>query len=75
MELDVGERDVDIEETARVRLQHSPYHAVRLVNCTFQNGVLKLTGHVPTFHYKQLAQTTIADLRGVIQVVNDIHVQ
>jgi hypothetical protein len=68
------EREVDIEETARVRLQHSPYRAVRRVNCTFHEGILTLSGRVPTFHYKQLAQTAVAGLVGVDEIINAIEV-
>lgn len=64
----------DIEEAARIRLQHSHYRAIRRVNCVFEDGVLTLTGAVPTFHYKQLAQTAVADIPGVRQVVNQIDV-
>ena len=64
----------DIEEVARIRLQHSHYRAIRRVNCAFANGILTLTGAVPTFHYKQLAQTAVVDISGVRQVVNLIDV-
>ena len=63
-----------VEEAARVRLQHSPYRALRRVDCQFQAGVLTLTGQVPTYHYKQLAQTAVANVRGVQRVVNSIDV-
>jgi hypothetical protein len=64
----------DIEEMARVRLQHSLYRAIRRVECDFDNGILRLWGRVPTFHYKQLAQTAVADLEGIREVVNLIQV-
>jgi hypothetical protein len=69
------EREIDIEETARVRLQHSPYRAVRRVNCSFIDGSLTLSGRVPTFHYKQLAQTAVAGLVGVDRIINVIEVE
>jgi len=65
---------VDIEEQARIRLQHSPYRAIRRVNCRFEDGVLTLEGQVPTFHYKQLAQTAVTHIDGVCRVVNEIEV-
>lgn len=64
----------DIGEAAQVRLQHSPYRAIRRVSCTFDDGVLTLVGQVPTFHHKQLAQTAIAGLRGVNHIDNRIEV-
>ncbi len=68
------ESSVDIEEQARVRLQHSQYRAIRRVTCRFDSGVLTLEGHVPTFHYKQLAQTAVAHMDGVSQIINEIEV-
>jgi hypothetical protein len=65
---------VDVEEQARVRLQHSQYRAIRRVTCRFDGGVLILEGHVPTFHYKQLAQTAVVEIEGVDRIVNDIAV-
>jgi osmotically-inducible protein OsmY len=64
----------DIEEIAHIRLQHSHYRAIRRVRCAFAEGVLTLRGAVPTFHYKQLAQTAVVDIAGVRQVLNRIEV-
>ena len=69
-----AEKGVDIEELARVRLQHSAYRAIRRVNCQFNAGTLTLTGHLPTYHYKQLAQAAVVEMQGVQQIVNDIKV-
>jgi osmotically-inducible protein OsmY len=68
------ESSLDIEEQARVRLQHSPYRAIRRVSCRYDEGVLTLIGRVPTFHYKQLAQTAVTDLDGIRVIVNEIEV-
>jgi len=65
---------VDVEEAARIRLQHSLYRAIRRVTCEFVDGTLFLSGHVPTYHYKQLAQTAVADVEGVQRIVNDVTV-
>ena len=68
------EPSLDIEEQARVRLQVSPYQAIRRVTCRFDDGVLTLEGRVPTFHYKQLAQTAVAEINGVKRIDNEIAV-
>ncbi|MFV1967748.1 MAG: BON domain-containing protein [Pirellulaceae bacterium] len=68
------ESSVDIEEQARVRLQHSQYRAIQRVSCRFDAGVLTLEGHVPTFHYKQLAQTAVVEIDGVRRIINEIEV-
>ncbi len=67
-------RGVDIEEFARVRLQHSPYRAIRRVGCVFSQGTLTLSGTVPTYHYKQLAQTAVSGISGVEKIINRIDV-
>ena len=69
------ERVIDVEEVARVRLQHSPYRAIRRITCAFDGGVLILKGRVGTFHYKQLAQVAVADIEGVLEIRNDIEVE
>jgi len=64
----------DIEEMARIRLQHSHYVAIRRVSCRFDNGTLELLGRVPTYHYKQLAQTAVAGIEGVVRIENNVQV-
>jgi len=69
------ELSLDVEEQARIRLQHSPYRAIRRVSCHLEDGVLTLVGRVPTFHNKQLAQTAVAELRRVRESVTAIRVE
>ena len=75
MKTKIKEAVVDIEETAAVRLQHSPYRAIRRITCEFGDGVLTLRGRVSTFHYKQLAQVAVADIEGVSSIRNCIDVE
>jgi osmotically-inducible protein OsmY len=63
-----------VTEAARRRLNKSPYATVRSVSCEYDGGMLRLRGRVPTFYHKQLAQEAVADLRGVLQVVNQTEV-
>ena len=63
-----------IQQTAQDRLRQSPHAAIREVSCEFDEGVLVLRGRVPTFYCKQLAQETIGQLEGVVQIVNEIQV-
>ena len=70
-----NESVVDIEEAARVRLQHSPYRAIRRITCTFDAGVLVLQGRVATFHYKQVAQVAVSEIEGVLRIRNNIVVE
>ena len=70
-----SEQLVDVEEVARIKLQLSPYRALRRVTCEFVDGTLFLQGRVPTYHYKQLAQVTVLGLDGVQRIVNDVEVE
>lgn len=71
----INSEAVDVEEAARVRLQHSPYRAIRRISCEFDDGVLVLQGRVATFHYKQLAQVAVAEIEGVVTILNNIEVE
>ena len=66
---------LDVEELARIRLQHSPYRALRRVTCEFTEGTLFLRGSVPTYHYKQLALVAVSGITGVQKIVNDVEVE
>jgi osmotically-inducible protein OsmY len=58
------------------RLQRSGYAALGQIHCEFQpdGGVLNLSGSVPSYYLKQLAQELAADLEGVRLVDNQIQV-
>ena len=63
-----------IVEAAMECLQNSPYYAVRGVLCECDDGILFLRGHLSSFHQKQVAQETVAWVKGVTQVINEIEV-
>ena len=44
------------------------------VFCSFRDGIIILTGRVRSFYKKQIAQTIVAEIAGVQQVVNQIEV-
>ena len=64
----------EIAETARATLRRSAYFELRNLSCDFSGGVLTLTGRVPSYHLKQLAQTAVADLPGVVEIDNHVEV-
>jgi carbon storage regulator len=64
----------NIAETARQRLRASPYKVLQRVTCESKHGVLFLRGRLFSFHEKQIAQKTVAEVSGVTQVVNEIEV-
>jgi osmotically-inducible protein OsmY len=57
------------------RLQGSPYVAIRRIAVQYDQGVLFLRGRVTRFYEKQLAQEAVANLDGVVRVVNEIEVE
>ena len=59
---------------AQARLRASSHTSLRTVSCKFDQGVLTLDGHLGSFFQKQLAQEVVADMDGVVQVVNRIEV-
>jgi osmotically-inducible protein OsmY len=63
-----------IAVTAEKRLRESPYPSLRMVSCIDKGGILILRGHVPNFFHKQLAQTAVANIDGVKELVNQIEV-
>ena len=64
----------NIAEAARECLGNSPYQAVKEILCECNLGVLFLRGHLASFHHKQVAQESVARVKGVNQVVNEIEV-
>ena len=63
-----------IAELAEAELQRCPYLALRNVTCAAQDGTLILSGQLPTYHLKQMAQATVAALPGVKHIDNRIAV-
>lgn len=59
---------------AQGRLERTGYAVLRLVHCEFRDGLLWLSGCLPSQYLKQVAQTAVADVDGVITVVNEIEV-
>lgn len=51
-------------------LQSSPYRSLRGVACQWQSGTARLTGRVPSYYMKQLAQETVRKVEGVQRVLN-----
>jgi len=64
----------EIAEIAQAVLRRSSYFELRDVSCDFSGGILTLRGRVPTYHLKQLAQASVADVPGVVEVHNRVEV-
>jgi hypothetical protein len=63
-----------VAATAEARLRASSHTALRDVCCNSEHGILVLEGRLTTFFHKQLAQELVANIDGVVQVVNHIEV-
>lgn len=59
---------------AQSRLDQSGYAVLRRVRCEFRDGLLRLSGCLPSQYLKQVAQAAVADVVGVVAVANEIEV-
>jgi osmotically-inducible protein OsmY len=68
--------DEAFEALVRAEFLKSPYGAIRAVSCQMTDGVLKLTGCVPSYYLKQVAQRLALNaLQGVASIVNELQVE
>jgi osmotically-inducible protein OsmY len=63
-----------LTEAVQERLRNSPYQVIRGVSCEHRQGVVFLHGRLPSYYLKQVAQETVANLSGVVRVINAIEV-
>ncbi|HTU27141.1 MAG TPA: hypothetical protein VMF30_17170 [Pirellulales bacterium] len=52
-------------------LRGSPYRSVRQVTCTMRGNVLTLTGSVPSFFHKQVAQSELLVRWGETAIIDN----
>jgi osmotically-inducible protein OsmY len=67
-------REDDAASLVAARLRRSGYPFLRAVKCEVYEGVTVLSGTVPTFHLKQVAQALASHTPGVGQIDNRLHV-
>jgi hypothetical protein len=67
-------RSQEVLSTVRTRLQQSPYPTIRDLSFEYDQGVLFLRGRLPSYYHKQLAQTTLARIPGIHEIVNGTEV-
>lgn len=63
-----------IVERAETTLRHNSYLSLKNVHCDFREGVLILRGCLPTYYLKQMAQSVVARMDGVLHILNEIEV-
>jgi osmotically-inducible protein OsmY len=61
-------------ERAESSLRRNGYMALQNIACEYRDGVLTLTGCLPTYYLKQLARESVARLAGVERVEDRIEV-
>ncbi len=64
----------DAASLVAARLRRSPYPLLRDVKCESRDGITVLSGTVPSFHLKQLAQALALHTPGVREIENRLHV-
>ncbi len=65
----------EIAAIAEARLCASSHPALRNVFCKYDDGVLVLRGRLNSFFHTQMAQATVARIKGVRRVENQIEVR
>ena len=69
------QKDESLESQAMAQLRRSPYPALRQVSCELRDGVLTLTGRVPNYFQKQMAQSVLMHcLEGLAVIDNQLDV-
>ena len=63
-----------ISEIAEALFRANSHTALRGISCNGEEGVLVLEGRLSTFFQKQLAQEIVANIDGVVRVINHIEV-
>ncbi len=68
-------RDVHLTDQALAELLSLPYGSLRQVTCRVQDNHVLLTGTVPSFYQKQLAQERLRKCLGTsVSISNELHV-
>ena len=66
--------DRSIRDKVHRALRESGYAPLREIHCDVSDGVVELTGSVPSFYVKQLAQTAVLRLEQIRGINNRLRV-
>jgi osmotically-inducible protein OsmY len=58
----------------RQQLQSSPFYAIRALRCDFHEGVVTLRGSLPSYYLRQIAQSLVRRVSGVLELDDRITV-
>jgi osmotically-inducible protein OsmY len=67
-------QDGSIRENVNRALLETGYAPLRCIQCDVSDGVVELTGSVPSFYIKQLAQTAVLRLEEIRGIKNRLRV-
>jgi osmotically-inducible protein OsmY len=63
-----------VATVAEARFRANSHTALRGISCKTEGGTIVLEGRLESFYHTQLAQEIVANIEGVVQVVNHIEV-
>jgi len=69
----ITDRDLSLE--VKQTLQETRCAALQGIHCRVVNGIVELSGDVPSFYSKQLAQEVLLTLKHVRRIENRLHVR
>ncbi len=70
-----AQADRHIAATTETALATSKYSSLRKLQCQARDGVVEISGTVPSFYLKQLAQTAVQQLHPGLTIRNLVVVQ
>lgn len=70
----MSDLDLALAEKVELALRRSPLASKRTMRADSRGGQVTLSGRVPTFYQKQLAQEIVRRIDGVDQVENQLEV-
>jgi osmotically-inducible protein OsmY len=70
----VKDRDSSLDHQVRQTLRRTGYAALQQIDCRVEKGVVELSGDVPSFYFKQIAQEVLLSLQHVARVENRLRV-
>lgn len=70
----IRSKEVRLDTQARWALDHSPYRALSLLDCEVSDGTIVVSGLVPSYYLKQLAQELLLRLDCGCRIENRVEV-
>lgn len=71
---DAAVSDSVLAARVKLSLERLGYQQLRAVNCRVDRGDVCLTGRLPSYYLKQIAQTIAMRVPGVYRITNEIEV-